>query len=198
MIMSPGTNQVLVLQSGVVLGSRAAIYNVLGIASSMFIHAIFSGLGISLLIMQSPGLHNLIKLVGAGYIIYLAMASLLSSHRLYKSNPISEIAATVSDSAPEASLKSFLKGFTTNILNIQTSFIFLSIFPQYMNQQHGLFSQSLFLTLIFITLLLSWYSLVIALISRVRHSLLQTKVQIGIKVVTGSLLFIMGIKMALK
>lgn len=197
MIISPGANQVLVLQSGMTIGHTAAIYNVLGVASSMFVHAFFSGVGISLIIMQSPDLHNLLKAAGAGYIVYLAIASLVSSYRLYnKSTANNEVAASVNRSTGESSFKSFSKGFTTNVLNIQTSFIFISIFPQYMNQQHSLFIQSLILTLVFIALLLSWYALLITLIFKARHYLLQPRVQVGMKAVTGLLLLIMGLKMA--
>lgn len=198
MIMSPGANQVLVLQSGIVLGPKAAILNVLGVASSMFVHASLSGLGISLLIMSSPSLHAFIKALGAGYIIYLAVASLVSAYRLYHSDSAdSQNAATLANPPAETALQSFTKGFTTNVLNIQTSFIFLSIFPQYMNQQHGLFVQSMFLTIIFILLLLSWYALLISLIFKAREYLLQPKMQCRVKAITGTLLLFMGIKMLL-
>lgn len=198
MIVSPGANQVLVLQSGILLGPKAAILNVLGVASSMFVHASLSGLGISLVIMKSPDLHTLIKALGAGYIVYLAISSLVNAYHLYNTDPAnSQDAATLARPTDETNIQSFTKGFTTNVLNVQTSFIFLSIFPQYMNQHHGLFIQSLFLTIVFILLLLSWYTLVISLIFKAREYLLQPKMQCGVKATTGSLLLIIGVKMAL-
>lgn len=198
MIITPGANQILVLQSGLIFGHKAAIYNVLGVASSMFIHASLSGLGISLLIMKSPGLYSMIKLLGAGYIVYLAITSLASAYQLRNQTAATNEIAAIAAPASETSSKSFTKGFTTNVLNIQTSFIFLSIFPQYMNQQHNLFVQSLFLTLIFVVLLLGWYTVIITLIFKVRHYLLQPKIQMRIKALTGSLLLVMAIKMLLK
>lgn len=198
MIITPGANQILVLQSGLVFGHKAAIYNVLGVASSMFIHASLSGLGISLIIMKSPSLYGLIKLLGAGYIVYLAITSLVSAYQLRNKAADTNEMAVAPAQASEAGFKSFTKGFATNVLNIQTLFIFLSIFPQYMNEQHGLFIQSLFLTLIFVVLLLSWYTVIITLIFKVRHYLLQPRIQMRIKAVTGSLLLVMAIKMLLK
>lgn len=198
MIVSPGANQVLVLQSGILLGPKAAALNVLGVASSMFVHASLSGFGISLLIMKSPGLHVSIKTLGAGYIIYLAASSLVSAYQLYKTDfSTNQNAATLARPTDETNIQSFTKGFTTNVLNIQTSFIFLSIFPQYMNQHQDLLIQSMLLTIIFIILLLSWYALLISLIFKARQYLLQPKMQCGVKATTGSLLFIIGIKMAL-
>ena len=199
MIITPGANQILVLQSGLNFGHKAAIYTVTGIASSMFVHASLSALGISLIIMKSPILHSLFKVMGAGYIMYLAITSIVSAYRLRNAstNINNEIAVT-NEPTSETILKSFTKGFTTNVLNIQTSFIFLSIFPQYMDLEHGLFMQSLFLTIVFVGLLLGWYTVIISLIFKMRHYLLQPKIQLIIKAFTGSLLLVMAIKMILK
>lgn len=198
MIVSPGANQILVLQSGMVLGHQAAAYNVLGVASSMLIHALFAGLGVSVLIMKSPELHGSIKLFGSAYILYLATQSLISAYRLYKQSQITAEVPSELAAAQEKVSQSFKKGFVSNILNAQTSFIFLSIFPQYMNTEHSLFLQSFLLTGIFIGLLLAWYTLLITLIATVREYLLKPKIQISIKAVTGSLLFAMGIRMLLR
>lgn len=199
MIISPGANQILVFQSGLVLGNKAAVYNVIGVASSMFVHASLSGLGISLLIMKSPGLHNLIKLLGVSYIIYLGIASIVSAYRLHKkATSINDEIGRGNELPSETVLRSFMKGFSSNVLNIQTSFIFLSIFPQYMDFKHSLFIQSIVLTLIFVGLLLVWYAALITLISKMRHYLLQPKIQLKIKAVTGFLLLIMAIKMFMK
>lgn len=199
MIITPGVNQVLVLQSGLNFGHKAAVYNVIGITSSMFVHTFLSGLGISLLIMKSPALLSLFKVLGCGYLMYLAITSMVSAYQL-REMPGECTNENEGDSEPVSGVrrKSFTKGFTTNVLNIQTSFIFLSIFPQYMNLDHGLFQQSLFLTLVFIGLLLMWYSIIIALIFKVRHYLLDLTVQRRIKAVTGFLLLVMAIKMAVK
>ena len=199
MIITPGVNQILVLQSGLSFGPKAATYNVLGIASSMFVHTSLSGLGISLLIMKSPTLLTVFKVLGAGYLIYLAISSIISAYELR--NLSAENKTEISEDhepTSESIRKSFMKGFTTNVLNIQTSLIFLSIFPQYMNLDHSLFIQSLFLTLVFIGLLLGWYAIIVTLIFKVRHYLLEPKIQLGIKALTGFLLLIMAIKMLLK
>lgn len=199
MIITPGVNQILVLQSGLNFGHKAAMYNVIGITSSMFVHTSLSGLGISLVIMKSPTLLSLFKMLGSGYLMYLAMTSMVSAYKL-RNVPGDYINESDADNEliSDISHKSFTKGFTTNVLNIQTSFIFLSIFPQYMNLDHGLLQQSLFLTLVFIGLLLVWYSIIIALIFKVRYYLLDLTIQRRIKAFSGFLLLLMAIKMALK
>lgn len=199
MIISPGANQILVLESGLVLGHKSAIYNVIGVASSMFIHASLSGLGISLIIMKSPSLHTLIKLLGVGYLVYLAFSSIVSAYQLRNRSTVINDAITDENETPaETSIKSFSKGFNSNMLNIQTSFIFLSIFPQYMDFERSLFTQSLFLTLVFVGLLLVWYAVLITLIFKIRHYLLEPRIQLKIKAVTGFLLLVMAGKMFLK
>ena len=131
--------------------------------------------------------------------MYLAVTSMVGAYKL-RDLPDDNITESGTDNAliSGISRKSFTKGFTTNVLNVQTSFIFLAIFPQYMNLEHGLFQQSLFLTLVFTGLLLAWYSVIIALIYKVRHYLLDCTIQRRIKAFTGFLLLLMAIKMALK
>lgn len=198
-IISPGANQVLILQSGMVLGHQAAAYNVLGVASSMFIHALFAGLGLSVIIMQSPELQGVIKGIGSAYILYLALKSLVSAYRLYQQNHTQATDQGQADTAAQETFsQSFKKGFVSNMLNVHTSFIFLSIFPQYMNQQNSLIVQSFLLTGIFISLLFAWYTLFIMIMVSIRDRLLHPKIQLSIKAVTGLLLFVMGIKMFLR
>ncbi len=200
MIISPGANQVLILQSGMILGHKAAAYNVLGVACSMFLHALFAGFGLSLIIMQSPGLLGVIKGLGAAYILYLAVKSLLNAYHLYGETQFSLQTEIQTEAVPteEPFFHSFKKGFISNILNVQTTFVFLSIFPQYMNKQSSLFIQSFLLTGIFIGLLFAWYALLIFLITLVREHLLHPKIQISIKAFTGLLLFGMGFRMFLR
>lgn len=197
MIVSPGANQILVLQSGMVLGHKAAIYNVLGITSSMLIHGTVTGMGIALVIVKSPNLYYLIKMLGVGYIAYLALASIYNAYRLRKKVRGCK-AEFAEEKDSETSFTSFSKGFASNILNIQTLIVFLSIFPQFMNPERGLFVQALFLTLVFIGLLICWYALLIALIFKIRRYLIQPAIQFRIKAVTGSLLLFMAAKMLLR
>ena len=196
MIISPGANQVLVLQSGLVLGKRAAVCNVMGVAVSMFVYALLSGLGLMLLLLESPQLHNWIRWLGMAYLLFLAFSSLRSAWLLQGQTLSPE--SCEAEAAPAESLwYSFLKGFGSNILNVQAAFVFLSIFPQYMNASHSLLMQVGVLTLIFVGLLLGWYACFIFLVSRIRGRLLQPKIQCRIKAVTGFLLLVMAVKMGL-
>ncbi len=196
MLVTPGANQILVFQSGLNFGHKAAIYNVAGITASMFVHMMLSGLGVALVMLQSPSLLSLFKGLGCIYLMYLALSGMASARR----TPLNALDQTdaVQKSGEEKGRGFFAKGFTTNVLNIQTSLVFLSIFPQYMNQDQSLLSQSLFLTLIFIAMLVTWYSLLIALIFRIRRYLLDSEVQRMIKMATSSLLLVTAIVMLLK
>ena len=196
MIISPGANQVLVLQSGLVLGKRAAVCNVMGVAVSMFVYALLSGLGLMLLLMESPQLHNLIRWLGMAYLLFLALSSLRSAWLLQGQTLLPESGETDAVAA-ESVWYSFLKGFGSNILNVQAAFVFLSIFPQYMNASYSLFWQGWVLTLIFVALLLGWYACFILLVSRLRERLLHPQIQSRIKAGTGFLLLVMAVKMGL-
>lgn len=198
MIISPGPNTILIMQSAGFLGLKAALYNTLGIVTALLIQASLAGLGLSIILMQLPQIYNLIKLLGALYIIYLGLASWYSAWRLHHTSGNdkggSELAATVTT---ESASTSYTKGFITNILNVQTAFIFLALFPQFMHQQNTL-AESFFLTLVYILLQISWYCVIITLAHTLRHWLLRTKVQKWVNTVTGTLLVALGVRIAVK
>ena len=194
MLVTPGVNQIMVFQSGLSFGSRAAIYNVAGISASMLVHMALSGLGIALLITKSPAWLVFFKTLGSAYLAWLAFGSIRTAWR----------GETMSSKKAEGQCERkkggrfFTQGFTTNILNMQTALVFLAIFPQYMKPEASLMLQSLLLTLIFVGMLLVWYGMLIALLSRVRLYLLDELMQRRIRFVSGGLLFLMAILMLFK
>lgn len=193
MLVTPGVNQIMVFQSGLNFGVKAAIYNVAGISASMLVHTALSGLGVALVIIKSPALLGMFKLLGSTYLGWLSFVSIRD--------------ALAGGNAAKTSLRRdgeakgsrfFAQGFTTNILNMQTALVFLAIFPQYMKPDENLMRQSFLLTLVFILLLLSWYGVLIILLSRIRHYLLDDAMQRRIKAGSGGLLLLMALMMLLK
>ncbi len=121
-ISSPGQDFLLVLKNSIQHGKKAGIYLSLGIAIGVTIHIIYSLTGVAILLKKYPLLFNVIKFMGAIYIIYLGYKSLFHSfHPVQLNNQ--QIANK------EIDPKKFIRmGFLTNILNPKASLFFLSIF----------------------------------------------------------------------
>src|SRR5258707_12883027 len=72
----PGADTMLVIRNVLAHGRRAGILTVLGICSGTIIHATLSALGLSVILVRSAEAFEIVKFVGACYLIFLGAQSL--------------------------------------------------------------------------------------------------------------------------
>ena len=105
--VSPGADMALVAKITLERGRRAALVATLGICSGLFVHAIASALGLSVILATSAEAFTIVKLVGAAYLAYLGVQALRSSFQRESSeSPASRRATTP-----------YLQGLLSNVLN---------------------------------------------------------------------------------
>lgn len=121
-VASPGPDFAIVLRYAVRYGRRAAIFASLGIGLGILVHVTYSLVGIGVLISTTPWLFQLLSLLAAGYLLYLAQGALRAKA------PKTEQAIALEQSASPARRKAFSAGFITNGLNPKATLFFLSLF----------------------------------------------------------------------
>ena len=121
------------------IGSLLAIIGIMSIS--------FTGLGI--IISSSEYIFNLIKYIGAGYLIYLGYKSFTSKEESYEFNSKVE-------SKEKSKLKYFIDGFMVGASNPKAIVFFTALFPQFINQSKPLLQQYLIFVATFAILELSW------------------------------------------
>jgi threonine/homoserine/homoserine lactone efflux protein len=72
MTITPGPNNIMILSSGLNFGIKKSLPHLLGIAFGFPIMLIAVGLGLDVLIAQSPIFHTIVTVLGVGYLLYLA------------------------------------------------------------------------------------------------------------------------------
>ena len=70
--ITPGPNNFMLLASGVNFGVRLSVPHMLGISSGFFVMVLAVGLGLAKVFSQFPWLYDVLKWVGAIYMLYLA------------------------------------------------------------------------------------------------------------------------------
>nr|WP_189657051.1 LysE family translocator [Pseudomonas peradeniyensis] len=120
-VISPGADFAMVTRSSYAQGRKAGLAAAVGIALGVQVHVLYTVLGIAVIISQSPTLFLAMKVVGAGYLVYLGYKSLTNTTRI----SLDGLAHS------EINVASTLRtGFLTNALNPKTMLFVVSAYTQ--------------------------------------------------------------------
>lgn len=120
-VISPGPDFAMVTRNSLMLSRRAGLLTAVGIGLGALVHVSYTLVGVGLLIQQSLWLFNVIKLVAAGYLVYLGVKMLCTKPAGASAD---KAAAPMSDAA------ALRVGFLTNALNPKTTVFIVSLFMQ--------------------------------------------------------------------
>lgn len=187
--ITPGNDMLYVASRSAGQGSKAGVISALGISTGCLVHLAAAVVGLSAIIAQSAMAFNIVKYVGAGYLIYLGVKALLTKTNALKVKQSDELTTYK---------KLFFQGVITNILNPKVALFFLAFLPQFidLSQPKPEFQ---------ILLLGSWFNfsgtvvnVIVALLFGKLGSLLNSSSFIKWQEkITGTILIALGIKVAL-
>ncbi|WP_321469422.1 LysE family translocator [Halarcobacter sp.] len=126
--LAPGPDNIYVITQGMTKSKKAAIVTTLGLCTGLIIHTSAAAFGISIIFKTSEIAFNLVKYVGAAYLLYIAYQAF--KHR---NAPLD---LSVQNSKTELK-KLYVKGFFMNVLNPKVSIFFLAFLPQFVSPQNG-------------------------------------------------------------
>lgn len=124
--ITPGSDTIYVLSRSISQGHKAGIYSVLGSSTGCVIHTLFAALGLSVILSQSAMTFMIVKTIGALYLCYLGITTLLA-----KNNSLVSI-----DDNVKSDKDNFLQGLITNVLNPKVALFFISFLPQFIDPQN--------------------------------------------------------------
>lgn len=126
LVMAPGADFAVAVRQSVRHGRRAGVCTALGFGAGTALHVVYTLLGVSALMQATPWLLDIVKWLGAAYLLYLGFVFI-------RSRPMAvdqAQAATDADGPQDAhSLRtSFWTGFVTNATNPKATLFFLAMF----------------------------------------------------------------------
>ncbi|WP_428635158.1 LysE family translocator, partial [Sedimenticola sp.] len=126
--VSPGVDTLLVIRNTVRGGFRDGVLTSFAICLGLFVHAAVSAGGISFILMQSAWAFSLLKLAGAGYLIWLGGKSLYSA---FRGQSGFKLEAGNSKHRQVSAWTSLREGFLSNVLNPKTVVFYMAFLPQF-------------------------------------------------------------------
>jgi len=189
--ITPGADTMYILGRSISQGKKAGLLSVLGICTGSLVHTILAALGLSLILAQSATAFNVIKYLGALYLIYLGLKALMSKSK--GSFSIDNATAFVSYR------KIFLSGVLTNVLNPKVALFFLALLPQFIDPTYPNSTLSfMILGLTFLTTGAIWCLLLAFFSAKLSDKIRKNyKVKMWLDKITGGVFILLGIKLAL-
>lgn len=189
--LTPGVDTLLVMRNAARGGNRDGLLTSLGICSGLFIHAAISAAGLSVILLGSAELFMLLKLAGAGYLIWLGVQSLRSALRrsgLHFDQPVT--------ACPVSALTSLREGLLSNVLNPKTVIFYMAFLPQFIDPSYPALPQAMLMASIHFGIGMLWQGGLVLMVGRARLWLQRPQVGRAMDSVTGVLLVGFGAKLA--
>ena len=162
----PGPAVLFIIARSLEQGRIAGLVSTLGIGLAGIVHVILAALGLSALVLKSALMFNIIKYIGAVYLIYLGIKTLFSNQTVIKNISVK----------PMKLRQMFWQGFIVNLFNPKTAIFFLAFLPQFVNPASGsVTAQFLILGMIFVLLALTSDSLYALIAGSVKQLLTETR-----------------------
>ena len=126
--ITPGPDMLLIASRSASQGKAAGFASLAGIQLGTYCHALAAALGLSQLFVTFPVAYDVVRYIGAAYLLYLAFKTFRSTGT----------ALTASASMPRYSrLRIMQQGLLTNVLNPKMAVFVLALFPQFIDPQAG-------------------------------------------------------------
>jgi threonine/homoserine/homoserine lactone efflux protein len=216
--VTPGPDTFLVIMNTLKSGLRTGLATVVGIASGGLFHAALFAFGVAQVLVYSPAIFMVVKLLGAGYLVWLGVGALWSAIGP-RGSAVDDAAVTSSDVAgpyPQpspargvplagregakiaGSLRSaYVQGVITNALNPKVAVFYLAFLPQFMQPTDPIAAKSVLLIGIHYAMGLVWLSLVALFVMQFNTWLRKSMVQRVLEGTVGAIMTFFGVKLAL-
>src|SRR5262245_39107778 len=166
LLLIPGPAVLYITARSASQGRVAGLVSVLAIETANFIQAIAAALGLSAILLSSALAFDIVKYLGAAYLIYLGIRKLMYSDEASEKEEVKR----------ESLSRIYWQGLVINILNPKTALFFFAFLPQFTDPSKGnVIGQNLLLGAIFVGLAIITDSLYALLASSLAGKLAGNK-----------------------
>src|SRR5215204_1642573 len=145
LLLIPGPAVLYITARSASQGRVAGLISVLAIETANFVQAVAAALGLSAILLSSALAFDVVKYLGAAYLIYLGIRKLMVSENGTEDEAVKQ----------ESLARIYWQGFAINILNPKTALFFFAFLPQFVDPAKGnVTGQHLLLGAIFVGLAL--------------------------------------------
>lgn len=144
LFITPGPDMSLFLSRTIVNGRTAGIASMIGTNVGCIVHTLLAAFGVSAIIAASATAFLVLKVVGAAYLLWLAVDAIRNG---------SSLNVRDGESKPAPAFSSFMLGITVNLTNPKVVLFFITFLPQFVSASDpAVTGKLLFLGLYFVAI----------------------------------------------
>jgi len=184
--ITPGADMAMVARSVFTGGRRDAFATTLGISAGCLAWASASALGVAAVLAASQTAYDALRLVGAVYLIWLGVQSLMAARR--------GVAPIERGDGPKGN--PFRQGLLTNLFNPKIAVFYSTFLPQLVGPGDSALAVSMLLACVHIALGILWLTLYAWLLARAIEAFKGSRLRRALDAVTGTVLIALGLRLA--
>jgi len=185
-IVTPGQDTALTIRNALAGGRRGGVFTAAGVATGQATWTIAAAAGVAALLQASEPAFLAVRLAGAAYLVYLGAQTLL---RAFLRRQIEHVARR-----PATPRGAFRQGALSNLGNPKMAIFFTSLLPQFGTS----FAVMLALGLVFCVMTFVWLTAYGVAVAQAGDVLRRPRVRRVIDAVTGAVLAVFGVRLALE
>ncbi len=187
--LTPGPDLLYIATRSASEGRTAGVISVLGVSLGLMIHTAALALGLSVLLASVPIAYEVVRWLGAAYLLYLGSRLLVRPSQL-----------RFEDEALPLRLRAvFVQGLVTNVLNPKVALFFLAFLPQFVDRAAGPVALQLLLLGLLFNAVGSFVNVLAALLASRSAAWLRYRLRSAatLQRFTGGVLVALGVRLAL-
>ncbi|WP_224045532.1 LysE family translocator [Paraburkholderia unamae] len=187
LVITPGVDTAIVLRAATADGRRSASFAAVGIALGCLAWGAAVSLGLGALLRASELGYTVVKIAGAGYLLWLGVKLLLK--------PRAALNTEVAPQAIEGGAM-FWRGFLSNLLNPKVGVFYVTFLPQFVPAGANVASYCFWLACLHVALTLVWFAILISATVPLGRFLRRPAAVKTLDRLTGGVFVAFGIKLA--
>jgi threonine/homoserine/homoserine lactone efflux protein len=190
---SPGPSTVLIIKQSL-HSRRSGFLTVLGNETGVFVWGVAAAFGLTALLTASQVAYDVMRIVGAGVLVYFGVHALRQARRMRRTGEAAEVWQDVERSGWSA----YRAGLLLNLANPKAAVFALSFLPQFVPEGAPHLPAMVGLAAVWAVFEIGYYGLYVWFVGRMKTFLSRAGVRRRLEQVSGGVLLLLGARMALE
>jgi threonine/homoserine/homoserine lactone efflux protein len=193
---SPGPAMALIFRRAALRGFGGAVPTVLGLEAGLYLWALFAGAGLAVLVAASQVAFIVLRVVGAGFLIYLGVRAWRTAWRNRGTGSVSEVDEDSSSSPSRGWGKAFGEGIMVMLANPKAAVFMIAFYPQFVGVDRPLFTTTALLALLQVAIEIVLYLALAAAVGRAGAWFRRPVIRRRLDAISGTVLIALGLRVA--